>query len=124
MTFRRVLVSVLALIAFMAVATPTPAASFRVKASGSSPDNFKWQPDFRHINKGDRIVWKNPTGATHTVTAYSGDWSKNSSVSSGERTKFRFRKTGTFLYRCTQPGHSSLSGGECNGMCGEIHVTR
>jgi plastocyanin len=123
MTFRRVLVSVLALIALMAVATPTPAASFRVKASGS-PGSFRWQPDFRHINKGDRIVWKNPTSATHTVTAYSGQWSKNSTVPSGEKTKFKFRKTGSFLYRCTQPGHSSLSGGECNGMCGEIHVTR
>ena len=124
MTFRRVLVSVLALIALMAVATPTPAASFRVKASGSSPGNFKWQPDFKHITKGDKIVWKNPTGATHTVTAYSGDWNKNSSVSSEARTSFKFTKKGTFLYRCTQPGHSSVSGGECNGMCGEIHVTR
>jgi plastocyanin len=123
MTFRRILVSAVALVALMAVATPTPAASFRVKASGSV-GNYSWQPDFRHINKGDKIVWKNPTGATHTVTAYSGRWSKNSSVASGGSTSFRFRKTGAFLYRCMQPGHSSVSGGECNGMCGEIHVTR
>lgn len=123
MTFRRVLVSVLALGVLMAVATPTPAATFRVRASGSAGDS-RWQPDLRNIKKGDKIVWKNPTGATHTVTAYSGEWSKNSTVSSGARTSFRFTKTGRFLYRCTQPGHSSLSGGECNGMCGEIRVTR
>ena len=123
MTFRRVFVSAFALVALMALATPTTAASFRVKASGS-PGSFRWQPDFRHINKGDKIVWKNPTGSTHTVAAYSGRWSKNSTLPSGGRTTFRFRKTGAVLYRCTQPGHSSLSGGECNGMCGEIHVTR
>ena len=123
MTFRRVLVSVLAVVALMAVATPTPAASFRVKASGS-PGNYSWQPDFRHINKGDRIVWKNPTGATHTVTAYAGEWSKNSTVPSGGKTAFKFTKKGSFKYRCMTAGHSSLNGGECNGMCGEIHVTR
>lgn len=123
MTFRRIFVPVLAIVALMAVATPTPAETSRVKASGS-PGSYRWQPDFRHITKGDKIVWKNPTGATHTVTAYSGQWNKDSTVASGNRTTFKFTNKGTFLFRCTQPGHSSVSGGECNGMCGEIHVTR
>lgn len=123
MTTRRLLVSVLALVALMGAATPSPAGTSRVKASGS-PGSFRWQPDFRHIVKGDRIVWKNPTSATHTVTAYKGRWSKNTSVSPGGRTSRKFRRTGSFLFRCTQQGHSSLTNGECNGMCGEIHVTR
>ena len=121
MTFRRILVTVLALVALVALAAPSPADTFRVKASGSA-GSFRWQPDFRHIGKGDRIVWKNPTSATHTVTAYKGPWNKDASVSSGERTKFRFTRKGAYFYRCTQPGHSSLDNGECSGMCGEIHV--
>ena len=123
MTSRRILVSVLALVAFMGLTTPSPADTSRVKASGSV-GSFRWQPDFRHITKGDRIVWKNPTSTSHTVTAYKGNWSKNSTVPSGERTAFKFKKTGSFLYRCTRPGHSSVNGDECSGMCGEIHVTR
>lgn len=123
MRFRRILVSALALVALVVVAAPSPADTSRVRAKGS-PGSFRWAPDFRHITKGDKIVWKNGTSYTHTVTAYKGDWSKNTTVPAGERTSFKFRKTGQFLFRCTQQGHSSLSGGECNGMCGEIHVTR
>lgn len=121
MTFRRILVTVVALTALVALAAPLPAATFRVKASGSA-GSYQWQPDLRRIAKGDRIVWKNPTSATHTVTAYKGPWNKDASVGSGERTKFRFTKKGTYLYRCTAPGHSSLNDGECSGMCGEIRV--
>lgn len=120
---RRFLVPVLALVALMGLSVPAPADSFNVKASGS-PGNYRWQPDFRHITKGDKIVWKNPTSATHTVTAYAGPWNKNSSVPAGGKTSFRFTKKGTYDFRCTQPGHSTVSGGECNGMCGQIHVTR
>ena len=121
MMSRRILIPVVALVALVGVATPSPADTSRVKAAGS-PGSYRWDPDFRHIQKGDRIVWKNPTGTTHTVTAYSGPWSKNTSVPAGERTSKKFRKRGTYKYRCTIPGHSSLSGGQCNGMCGEIHV--
>ncbi len=120
---RRILVSVIALVALMGVAAPSPAGTSRVRASGS-PGSYRWQPDFRHIVKGDRIVWKNPTSASHRVTAYQGRWSKNSTVAPGERTKFKFRRPGTYLYRCTVPGHSSLNSDDCDGMCGEIHVTR
>ena len=121
MRFRRTVVMAVAAIAVVALAAPSPADTFRVRASGT-PGNFTWSPDFRHIAKGDKIVWKNPTSSTHKVTAYSNNWSKNATISPGERTSFRFRKRGTYKYRCTVPGHSSLSGGECNGMCGEIHV--
>jgi plastocyanin len=124
MNLRRILVSVVAVVALVGMAVPAPADTSRIKASGSAPGSYRWGSGFKHIQKGDKIVWKNPTGATHTVTAYAGSWSKDSSVPSGGQTAFKFTKKGSFKYRCMQPGHSSLSGGECDGMCGEIHVTR
>ena len=119
MRLRKTLVTALAL-ALTLVAAPSPADTSRVRAT----DSRQWRPGFRHIVKGDRIVWKNPTSTSHTVTAYQGPWSKNTTVSPGGRTSRKFRRRGTYLYRCMTPGHSSLTGGECNGMCGEIHVTR
>jgi len=106
----------LALVAVVAFAAPAPADTYRVRATSERT----WRPSFRHILRGDRIVWKNPTSRRHTVTAYSGRWSKDTTLSSEETTSFRFRNSGTYLYRCTR--HSRLSNGECNGMCGEIHV--
>ena len=97
--------------------------SFRVRAVGSSPTDFAWDPSFRHITKGDRIVWKNTTQASHRVVAYKGRWSKNTTIGPGERTRKRFRRTGTYKYRCTLPGHSTLTDGNCQGMCGTVHVT-
>lgn len=98
--------------------------TFRVKAVGSSPADYKWNPSFRHITKGDKVIWKNTTNVTHRVVAYSGPWSKETDVSAGGTTSKRFKKTGAYLYRCTIPGHSSLANGNCTGMCGEVHVVR
>ena len=83
---------------------------------------YLWKPLSRTIAKGDRIVWTNPTDRTHTVTAYSGPWDKDTSVPSGERTAKRFRKAGTYKFRCTIKGHSAVSGGKCQGMCGTVVV--
>lgn len=123
MNLRRILVSVVAAVALIGMSVPAPADTSRIKASGS-PGSYKWGSGFKHITKGDKVVWKNPTGAAHTVTAYAGSWSKNSNVPSGGQTSFKFTRKGSFKYRCITQGHSSLSGGECKGMCGEIHVTR
>ena len=124
MKSRRTAVLVLALTAVLAFPGASTGATFRVKASGDSPTNFAWMPDFRHITKGNRIRWTNPTGATHIVSAYSNNWSKNTTIAPGERTSKVFNKTGSYLYRCTRPGHSTLTNGNCDGMCGEVHVTR
>ena len=101
--------------------TFAPAAlgdTFRVKTT----DNNRWNPDFRHITRGDRIVWKNPESRnrTHDVKAYGNNWNKYEVLSPGEATRKRFRRNGTYKYRCTI--HSSLNNGDCNGMCGVIHV--
>ncbi|MEA2453406.1 MAG: Copper binding protein plastocyanin/azurin family [Actinomycetota bacterium] len=124
MNLRRLAVVALAVGTLFAFPGTSLGDSFRVKAVGSSPADFRWNPDFRHITKGDRIVWKNTTNTTHRVVAWKGAWSKETDVPPGETTSKRFRKTGAFFFRCTIPGHSSVTNGECSGMCGEIHVVR
>lgn len=124
MTPRRIATTALAITALLAFPGTSAGDTFRVKAAGDSPTTFKWMPDFRHITKGNRVRWTNPTGATHRVIAYSNNWSKNTAIAPGERTAKVFRRAGKYLYRCTRPGHSTLTNGDCKGMCGEVHVTR
>ncbi len=118
----------MALAAAAGLLTAVPAASLGdtvgVRAAGSV-GTWRWDPDFRHITKGDRVRWRNPTNVTHRVVAYRGRWSKSTSIAPGESTSKRFRRAGSYLYRCTVTGHSRLSSdGTCSGMCGEVHVTR
>ena len=120
---RRAVVVALVVALVGLVGSPAGGGRTRVRAGGS-PGAWEWQPDFKHVVKGTTVIWKNPTSTTHTVAAYSDNWGKNTTIASGERTRKRFRKTGQYLYRCTQPGHSSLDGNQCSGMCGEIHVAR
>lgn len=100
--------------------------TYRIRATGDAPSTYRWMPDFRHIIKGDRVVWRNPTSVSHRVVAYKGRWSKNTTIAPGEKTRKRFRRAGVYKYRCTLPGHSTLSADErtCDGMCGVVHVTR
>ena len=121
---RRLAVIVISLAAAAALQAPAGGGTTRIKADGS-PGTYHWQPNFRHIVKGDKVVWKNPTSSPHTVTAYSNNWSKDTTIdANGGRTAKTFKKTGTYYFRCMQPGHSSVSGGDCSGMCGEVHVAR
>ncbi len=119
--------AVMTLVTAVAALLAFPATSVgdttRVRARGESGD-WHWHPAKKTITKGDRVVWKNPTDARHTVTAYKGRWSKNTTVEPGERTRKRFRRTGTYKYRCLTQGHSDLQNGRCVGMCGVIKVTR
>jgi len=94
------------------------AETFRVRATSSNT----WKPKHTYIGKGDRVVWRNPTSRKHNIRAYGGNWSFSRTVPSGERRAKRFRKTGTFRYRCSL--HSTLSSGRCSGMCGVVHVFR
>lgn len=118
---RRLLVLLVAFGAVFAFAAPSMGDTLRVRAVGE-PGTFRWMPAERHASKGDRVVWRNPTDATHIVRAYSNNWDKNATVESGQTTSKRFRRKGVYLYRCTRPGHSTLANGECTGMCGKIHV--
>jgi plastocyanin len=91
----------------------------KVKASGS-PGSFSWKPATRKIAKGDKVAWKNPTSADHTVTAYGGNWENDDRMNPGDTIKIKFGSKGTYLYRCKL--HSTMSNGNCNGMCGKVKV--
>ena len=123
MKSRRRTAVALAVMILLAFPTTSLGDTFRVKASGSMPSDFRWMPDFHGISKGDRVRWTNPTETTHRVVAYKGPWSKNTAIAPGERTSKVFDRNGAYYYRCTRPGHSTLIDGDCNGMCGHIHVS-
>ena len=99
------------------IAGSSPAASFGVRAEGE-----RWKPAHRYVTKGDRVVWRNPTKRIHDVTAYGGNWSKKAILDPGERTSKRFSSRGKFTYRCVR--HSAMVDGQCDGMCGVIHVRK
>lgn len=104
-------------------ATSSLGDTARFRAAGCSEDPH-WKPTSRTIARGDRIVWKNPTSCYHTVTAYGGGWSKSAALAPGDRTAKRFRKSGSFEFRCLTRGHSALENGVCTGMCGRVRVAR
>jgi plastocyanin len=125
-------ISRLLVVAITAGLVLTPVSSLadtkRFRAAGQ-PGSFRWEPTVRRIFKRDRIVWKNPTGTSHTVTAYRGRWSKNTLIRPGERTAKRFRRAGVYKFRCTinagtPAAHSTLQNGQCSGMCGRVRVRR
>lgn len=110
--------SLVALVAGAALLLPigiSQAAPARIVADGRS-----WSPDFKHVTPGSTVVWKNPTSRRHTLTAWGGSWSKDVTLRPGTRTSKTFRRAGQYPFRCKI--HSTVSNGECNGMCGLIHV--
>ena len=116
-SIRVMLVLALACTAVVALPTVSEGGKTRIKATS----NRTWNPDFKGVKKGTKVIWKNPTNITHNVVAYGGGWSKDSNISSGSKTSKRFKKNGAYFYRCRF--HSTLSNGDCNGMCGHIHVS-
>lgn len=124
MKIRRMAVAVLAVGMVFAFPATSMGDTFRVRAVGSSPATYEWDPSFRHVTKGDRVVWKNTTSVSHKVVAYKGRWSKDSTIAPDGTTAKRFRRTGSYKYRCNLAGHSTLAeDGTCTGMCGTVHVT-
>lgn len=101
---------VLALVAVFALLPAASADTFRVKATR----NDTWNPDFKHITRGDRIVWKNPTGYFHNIKSTSNNWDYRKNLPPGETRAKRFRQRGTYEYKCTIH----------QGMNGVIHVGR
>ena len=113
---RRTLVVVLAALStVIAIASPSQADNVTVRGN-----NQAWHPKTVTISAGDRVTWK-AVDTTHTVTAYKGDWSKDVTLSPGEKTHKTFNNTGTYKFRCTI--HSDIVAGVCEGMCGKVKVT-
>ncbi|MGZ5214045.1 MAG: cupredoxin domain-containing protein [Actinomycetota bacterium] len=78
-----------------------------------------WSPTTVRISRGDTIKWRAVSGS-HTVSAYGGNWAFNKQLSTGEVEDRTFRRAGTFRFRCTI--HSTLTNGQCSGMCGKVVV--
>jgi plastocyanin len=81
--------------------------------------NF-FSPKSVSVAKGTKVVWKSVC-KSHTVTAYSSNWSKNVTLAQGQTTSRTFKSKGVYKYRCRF--HSTLSGGVCSGMCGKVIVS-
>jgi plastocyanin len=80
--------------------------------------NF-WSPSTVKVAKGTKVVWKSVC-ASHTVTSYSKNWSKNVVLNQGQTTSRTFKSKGVFKFRCRF--HSTLSNGVCHGMCDRVRV--
>jgi plastocyanin len=82
----------------------------------------QWSPAHPAVDKGDVVVWRNNGSRLHDVVSYGGNWRKRARLAPGQTSRRRFRRAGTFKFRCTL--HSTLRNGSCRGMCGMIHVLR
>ena len=96
-----------------------PAQAAVVIKGVSTTSGFGWKPHAVSVAKGTKVVWKAVEG-THTVTAWKGPWSKNTTIAQGTQTSFTFKQTGVYKFRCRF--HSTLVNGVCNGMCGRVTV--
>jgi plastocyanin len=114
---KRISVVLMALVLMVAMCGVAQAGTVTVKV-GVNGNHFG--PASKSVPTNTKVVWKGISGS-HTVTAYSKNWSKSASVSAGSSTAFTFKKPGVYKYRCTF--HSSLSGSTCSGMCGKIVVS-
>jgi plastocyanin len=69
-------------------------------------DGNAFRPGRITIARGDRVRWVNRASVTHTTTSNGGLW--NETLQPGERFSRRFRRAGSFGYRCTI--HSGMTG--------------
>jgi plastocyanin len=107
----------LAAVVVLVLSMAGPAQAGSVTIRGRSQ---RWHPHSVTITAGTRVIWR-AVDTTHTVTAYRGNWSKDTTVAAGSTTSFTFRNSGTYKFRCTI--HSSIVNGHCEGMCGKVVVT-
>lgn len=111
----------------LVVAVGVLLAAFTVQSAGAAvaikgvdtTAGFRWKPHAVNVAKGTKVVWK-AVNSSHTVTAYKGKWSKNTTIAQGTSTSFVFRSTGVYKFRCRF--HSTLVNGVCTGMCGKVVV--
>jgi plastocyanin len=116
---KRRLVIVAAVAVFLAAFTVQSAGAAVVIKGADTSAGFRWKPHAVNVARGTKVVWKAVTGS-HTVTAYKGRWSKNTTIAQGTSTSFAFKSTGVFKFRCRF--HSTLVNGVCTGMCGKVVV--
>ena len=95
-----------------------------IKAVENDSGGWEWAPATVHdAHKGEKAIWRDTSGVSHTVKFYKGKYKGVVlNLPANESVSKRMRKTGFHRYRCTIPGHSTMVDGDCNGMCGAIHV--
>ena len=86
-------------------APTTTASTMTVTITTDSTGTFTFSPKSLTIPVGTTVVWKNMTGAPHTVTSDDGS-SFDSGVANpiaaqGGTYQFTFTKAGTFAYHCS-----------------------
>jgi len=97
-----------------------PVANSAVVVKGVLTTNgYRWQPKATTVATGTKVTWKSIQGS-HTVTAYKGNWNKNTTISQGQSTSFTFNNGGVYKFRCKF--HSHFVNGKCVDMCGKIVV--
>jgi plastocyanin len=79
----------------------------------------RWSPATVTIPKGGLVKWRS-VSLIHNVYAYGSNWTFGAPLPEGATAKHRFRRRGTYRFRCTL--HSSLLDGVCAGMCGAVRV--
>lgn len=117
----KVLLVALAVSAGMLVTGTSAGAPVKLSAAFGN----KWVPATKSVSKGTKVVWKNPANLAteHNVRSYGSNWNlPKRTLDAGESTSKRFKKAGTFRFRCTL--HSLKQGGEWTGMVGKIKVTK
>ena len=115
-TLRKVIVGGVATALLVSMTGTGLAKTYTVKATSSDA----WKKVHTYIGKGDTVKWKNPDSEMHDLTAYGGGWKMSEELQPGDTAKKRFKKKGTFRYRCVI--HSGIVSGACKGMCGFVHV--
>ncbi len=118
---RRALVALCAAGSVAVFAAPSAGETTAVKAAGSN-GGWIWSKAEVEIAKGDKVVWKNPTFVSHSVSFYKGGITMHKRIDPGEKTSKVFKNAGSFYYRCKL--HSSVTDGTCTGMCGRVRVTK
>lgn len=119
--FRRTSLIILAA-AGMSLWSVSPAsAAVLIKAKGvaCTSGGAKFVPKTLTVDEGTTVKWKSSCGK-HSVTAFGGGWSKNTTILAGESTTSTFNGDGVYRYRCRF--HSDLLQGDCFGMCGNVRV--
>jgi plastocyanin len=116
---RRHLLPLILAATLLGAVAPQPAQAAVVIKGVSTTSGFRWKPHAVSVAKGTKVVWKAVEG-THTVTAWKGTWSKNTTITQGTSTSFTFKRIGVYRFRCTF--HSTLVNGVCSGMCGRVTV--
>lgn len=115
---RTLLLVTTVLVSMLALLAPKAQAARATVRAGDE----EWTPAVQRIERGDYIVWKNPTQQTHNIVAYGSNWSLDRFLYAGDSFTKRFRSTGTFKYLCSI--HGTRQDGVCDGMCGVIRVVR